>query len=199
MKKQLKNVTLLAADCIDAARAGRALDICEQHFDFAKSVLATSLETNDPRAVSIPKIGSLAEYSKFCVKELTKFFDTEFVLVCQHDGFVYKPELWEDQFLEYDYIGAPWPQQLLWPKVPRHFQVGNGGFSIRSKKLQDFLRKNYSMLKQHMAEDVVICQYNRAMLEKKGFKFAPVDVAYRFSVECGEMHPAFGQHARMRA
>ena len=131
------------------------------------------------------------------IRDLINYFDTDYVLVAQWDGFVWNPDLWEDAFLDYDYIGAPWPDSLLTHGAPLKFNVGNGGFSIRSKRLQQFLADSDNIT-MHRAEDVAICQINRAYLETQGFTFAPYEVAERFSLESGAMVPRFGCHARLR-
>jgi hypothetical protein len=197
MKPQLPSVTLLIADCVDYDRAKLAFDHCRYSCDFGQAKLLTHFDVQDPYVVKIPQIKSIEEYSAFMIKDLASYIDTEHVLVAQWDGFVWKPELWEDEFLKYDYIGAPWPESVLFKGAPKHFNVGNGGFSLRSKKLQDFLQKDPNIT-LHRAEDVAICQLNRAYLEAKGFTFAPFDVAKRFSWECLEMSPAFGVHARLK-
>ena len=52
------------------------------------------------------------------------------MLIIQHDGFILNHKAWDNEFLNYDYIGAPvyWMGNKL-------IEVGNGGFSLRSKKL----------------------------------------------------------------
>ena len=70
------------------------------------SILNSSIEH-----VSIPPM-DLMGYSKFMLQDLYKFVDTKFCLVIQSDGFVINPNLWTNQFLEYDYIGAPWPNEI---------------------------------------------------------------------------------------
>ncbi len=80
-------------------------------------------------------------YSKFMLQDLYKFVDTKFCLVIQSDGFVINPNLWTNQFLEYDYIGAPWPNEISVYNASINKidlaknRVGNGGFSLRSKRL----------------------------------------------------------------
>lgn len=197
MKLQLPSITLLVADCVDYDRAKLAFDHCRYSCNFGQAKLLTHFDVQDPFVVKIPQIKSIEEYSTFMIKDLASYVDTEHVLVAQWDGFVWKPELWEDEFLKYDYIGAPWPENVLFKGVPKHFNVGNGGFSLRSKKLQDFLQKDSNII-LHRAGDVAICQLNRAYLEAKGFTFAPFDVAKRFSWGCLEMSPAFGVHARLK-
>ena len=160
-------------------------------------MLLTHFEVGDPDVQIIPKIASIREYTNFMVKDLANYFTTDFVLVAQWDGFIWNADMWDDEFLKYDYIGAAWPDSVLFPGVPTKFNVGNGGFSIRSKRLQNFLRDDNN-LTMHHAEDVVICQLNRAYLERCGFTFAPKELADKFSWECGPKMKAFGVHARLK-
>jgi hypothetical protein len=64
--------------------------------------------------------------------------------------------------------------------------VGNGGFSLRSKKLLD-IPSNFNMpfLEERgfYNEDGNICVYNRDFLLEHGIKYAPVDIAAKFSRE----------------
>jgi hypothetical protein len=92
------------------------------------------------------------------------------MLIVQHDGYILNPDLWTDEFLEYDYIGAPWEDGT----------VGNGGFSLRSQRLMETVA---SMTWRLHHEDCLICGPLRGPLEDAGFKFAPTDVAARFSFE----------------
>lgn len=197
MKPNLPTVTLIILDCVDYDRAKLSLDHCKNSVNFGIVKLLTHFDIKDDSTIKIEKISSISEYSHFMIRRLSDYFDTPHVLVAQWDGFIWNPDLWNDRFLEYDYIGAPWPEKILHPGVPKHFNVGNGGFSLRSKSLQEFL-KNDKNLTMHNAEDVAICQLNRAYLESKGFKFAPLDLARKFSWEYDEKQNAFGVHARMR-
>ena len=197
-KRSLPNVALLVADCVDYERAKLALDHCRSAIDFGEVKLLTHFDVDHPVVHNIPQIKSIEEYSTFMVRDLTDYFTTDFVLVAQWDGFVWQPEMWSNDFLKYDYIGAAWPAEVLFPGAPKHYNVGNGGFSIRSKRLQQFLKDNFNKLVMHRAEDVAICQLNRAYLEEAGFTFAPKEVADRFSWECGPKMDAFGVHARFK-
>jgi hypothetical protein len=197
MKPNLSSVTLIVVDCVDYDRARLAFDHCRACCDFGEAKLLTHFVKQEPDVIAIPKISSIEQYSHFIMRDLANYVETQHVLVAQWDGFVWHPELWDDEFLKYDYIGAPWPEAVLHPGVPSRFVVGNGGFSLRSKRLQAFLRDDQSIT-MHRAEDVAICQLNRAYLEAKGFTFAPLELAKKFSWECLERSPAFGVHARIR-
>ena len=163
--------------------------------------LLTHHKINDPHVVTIEKIDSIQKYSSFMIKRLANFFTTDFVMVVQADGFIVDMTKWEDEFLKYDYIGAPWPP-YSWLD-PKHL-VGNGGFSIRSLRLQKILRDDPLIPSNHH-EDTIICQTHREYLEKKyGITYAPLSVASRFSCEFGPsrglhtffgLKPTFGQHA----
>lgn len=133
--------------------------------------------------IRIAPFDSMDSYSEFVIKCLWPYITTEFMLIVQWDGFVTNPHLWEDEFLRYDYIGAPWPF------YNDSMRVGNGGFSIRSQRLLQSCKsptfRRYPELKGGGAEDVVICRIYRKALESTGITFAPEDLAGRFSHEIG--------------
>lgn len=138
----------------------------------------------------IDKINSLDDYSYKMIYQLDKYVDTDYVLVIQSDGYVINPHLWQDNFLNYDYIGAPFP-------LPRDdfsyrdsnnklFRVGNGGFSLRSKKLIQLANKlqlEWKSFHGFYNEDGFICGMYKEIYENNGMKFAPIDVAKYFSHE----------------
>lgn len=108
------------------------------------------------------------------VKELVKYVDTDFVLCTQWDAYILNPEAWDEAFLEYDYIGAPW-----WFQDGNN--VGNGGFSLRSKR---FLQVCSELpLRNFHPEDLILCRTYSNLLESKGIKFAPEHLAAKFSRE----------------
>lgn len=201
-KLYLPQVTLVLADCVDYQRGKKSLDYSTQQIQFGSVKHLTAFKRPDPRIVPIPRLSNIQQYNDFIVRDLTHYFDTTHVLVTQWDGFVWNPQLWKDHFLDYDYIGAPWPASLLHRQqdVDRGYLVGNGGFSLRSKKLQQVLHDHYHELDHsHFAEDVRICQFNRRFLEHHGCVFAPPEVARTFSWECEAYNgPTFGVHARLQ-
>ena len=128
----------------------------------------------------LTNINNLTDYNKFFVEDFDKYIDTDFVLTVQSDGFIINPHLWNNKFLEYDYIGAPWP----W-----HNTCGNGGFSLRSKKfLQTSSKLKY--VKDHheyenCPEDNFLCldSYNRKFMINNEIRFADINTALEFSFE----------------
>jgi hypothetical protein len=132
----------------------------------------------------IDKIHDIEEWNNKIVYNLGQYIETEFAMLIHDDGFVINPECWIDEFLDYDYIGAPWPFS------PAHFtdihgnviRVGNS-VSIRSKKLLD-IPKKIGMDIPTGNEDLFICVRQRHIFVENGCKFADIDIAKYFSHEC---------------
>ena len=138
----------------------------------------------------------ISDYSKFCLHELTNYISTDFCLIFQDDGFVLNPGYWSDEFYMYDYIGSPWPLYIGWPEEGK--QVGNGGFSLRSKRLLEYSKT----LTHHTTEneDTFLLDERKA-LDDAGIKIAPVEIARKFSIENHmdsdhSIHNCFGFHAK---
>lgn len=183
---ELPEVTLCAVDTRTPALAVQALHRSMTGVVYADVVLFTDelhahLAAGLPegiRLVLIPRLMSIEAYSMFVLRELAAHVDTAHLLLIQWDGHVCDPAAWDDGFLAHDYIGAPWPE------APQGRQVGNGGFSLRSRKLLVALQSP-DIIPGH-PEDLCICHQNKATLEGKfGIRFAPTAVARRFSRERG--------------
>ena len=184
-----KTITLYSAAWGNQVEnAKRVLEHCNRIFPyFDKTIFNTQID-------------NLLDYNKHMVEELDQLIDTDFVLIVQSDGFIINPNLWEDRFLDFDYIGAPWP----WYNV-----VGNGGFSLRSKK---FLTTSSKLryIKDHpeyefCPEDAFLClpTYCRAHFIRHGCRFADILTGLRFSFEHPmPIHPnhrinnSFGFHGK---
>lgn len=184
---KLNDVTLVMVDCTNYKRSKFVLQHCMNLVEFNSVKFLTHFESNEPFAknhcVKIQQIDSTRAYSFFMLSELNSYFDTDFVLVVQHDGFILDTSCWTNEFLNYDYIGAPWPHIVLDDGVPGHFNIGNGGFSLRSKKLHKILQKDINIIK-NKDEDKAIGQINRAYLEyHHNIRYAPEHLASKFSFE----------------
>jgi hypothetical protein len=197
MKIKLPQVTLLSVDCINLERTQKALTISQESIEFGAVKLLTSLPTDDPRAVKIPHIGKVEDYSIFCINELYKYVNTDYVLVVEYDGFVLNPDRWTEEFLKYDYIGAPISRKASWDTAAP-LVVGNSGFCIRSKRFLELSAKLSSENKiiKFFPEDVAVCVWYRDEFEKQGMTFAPPELAMRFSVQedYGIYDKPFGFH-----
>lgn len=139
--------------------------------------------------IEIDSISSLADYSHFVLHRLADWIETSHCLIVQWDGFVLSAENWEPEFLRCDYIGAPWPQ------FSDGHDVGNGGFSLRSRRLMMACRQP-GFLDDGSAEDLVIARHNRHFLaDNFGMIFADRSLASRFSHERdGQDKQTFGFH-----
>lgn len=187
----LDSVTICAADTASPALAARALEISMAHCRFADAILFTDRDIPGAhRTVHISTLSSREAYSDFILRELNEHVDTAYVLVVQWDGYVIDPSTWTSDFMSYDYIGAkcPWHQYGM--------AVGNGGFSLRSKRLLEAVCAPGFRFVPAAAEDDLICRVNRRHLEGQfGIRFAPEALADRFSYERTlPTAPTFGFH-----
>ena len=55
-----------------------------------------------------PEMKNMKEWNHACIYELHKHIKTSHCLFVHDDSWVLNPESWDDDWLEYDYIGAPW-------------------------------------------------------------------------------------------
>jgi len=191
-KLALHDITLCAASDIALEATIRALEHCLDHIKFANALLLSSHPVtrktrHEITHIPIKPLRSASAYSEFILGDLNNHIQTKFALVVQWDGFVLDPLSWTDEFLDFDYIGAPWIDQ------PPGLDVGNGGFSLRSRKLlevcaQPWFRRSHPV-------DLCIAQVNRKALETAGIRIASHAIASRFSRERGRhIAPHFGVH-----
>ena len=125
----------------------------------------------------INKITNLDEYNNIVLNDIIECINTEFVLIIQYDGFVVNPEKFIPEFLNCDYIGAPW-------ETFNYRKVGNGGFSLRSKRLLSAAKEYAYSRPYEQPEDYFICKDIGELLEGRyGIKFAPYAMAQKFSTE----------------
>ena len=177
--KQFKNITLFGLDCVDIDRLILAAEICQKDFEFSSVKLLTSIESSNPNVVKINPVVSHSEYSSFIIEKMADYIETDFALLIQHDGFILNSNAWDDAFLDYDYIGAP-----LWEEG--RYIVGNGGFSLRSKKLLKIIKESKYKITNDYPEDWFISVVMRQDLESKGIRFAPIEIAQKFSFEAND-------------
>lgn len=187
----LPEVTLCAVTSVNVAVTVQALTDCLEQVSFGACKLFT--DTSLPAipaeitVVPIEYIGSSSAYSDFVLTRLVEHVETSHCLVVQWDGHVINGSLWQPQFLDYDYIGASWPQ------FDDGYDVGNGGFSLRSRRLMEACQHR-DFLPIH-PEDVAIGRENRAWLESLGMRFAPRELADTFATErTGDVAHSFGYH-----
>ena len=139
----LPNVTLFCISSDKVPDAIKVLQYSMRGINFGAVKLITHEDPgNLPDGIEFSQcyeIKSIHEYNYYCLYNLTNHIDTDYCLLIQPDGFVINPDKWDDDWFNYDYIGAPWAladDAYLDPWGKPH-RVGNGGFSFRSKKLLD--------------------------------------------------------------
>ena len=187
----MKDVTLVAIDFLWHDLTGYAIQRSLEQID-AKEVLIISDKEilKGAKHVMRPPVANMAEYANIMLKGVAEHVNTKHALFVQWDGIANDKAQWTDEFLDYDYIGAVWP----WRQEGQN--VGNGGFSLRSKKLLDECMHDSVQLTEEepIAEDNIIGIHKRTYLESKGIKFAPTKLARQFSFETGLHESSFGFH-----
>ena len=214
MKKKIKlpDVTILAATSTEQDMAQLSMRISLQNIEFgAAKLLCTKFPEKkypDIEYIEIPPLKSVNDYNKIIFQDLHKHFSTSHCLIVQADSFVVNSDLWTNEFLKYDYIGGPWPNKIeVDSKITLNLEknpVGNGGFSLRSQNLVETTAKiDFDSLNFPMkAEDVVICHYLYNKMIENGIRFAPPEIAAKFSMENIEnlygqnVNSVFGFHGK---
>lgn len=190
--KKIAGTTLCCIDCINHDLAIKALRQSMAGCAFDRVLFLTDKEFSLPGidTIRISSLESRDAYSSFVLHDLAQHIHTDFVLLVQWDGHIVNPAAWTDEFLEYDYNGAVWTQ------LQDAYRVGNGGFSLRSRKLL-LATQTIPLAGETLNEDELICRKHRPRLEAEyGIRFAPEPLANRFSFEIS--YPAalpFGFHA----
>jgi hypothetical protein len=136
----------------------------------------------------VPEINSYMKYNDFIFRDLGSHINTPYALVVQNDSWILNGHLWHEQFLQYDYIGAPWPirENSFMANNGDRVRVGNGGFSLRSSKLMNLPKVLGLPLIQEQGffhEDGNCCVYYRKEFLERGIKYAPVELAAKFAFE----------------
>jgi len=124
---------------------------------------------------------TLWQGQRFQALELGRYFSTPFLMHVEVDGFPVNFHLWDPAFLEHDFVGAPWPAKMLEPG--RTNRVGNGGCSLQSRKFRDFVDDHAHLYREGTLSDVFLCRDLEQPAREAGIRFAPVDLALRFSYE----------------
>lgn len=191
------NVILVAFGSTKVKETTKAIKHCQNLVSFYDTIYLTDSIINEENIKHIPtrNIPSIKDYQKFIVNESAEIilssipdsFSGHFLCI-NWDGFIVNTDAWSDEFLEYDYIGAPWP---FWNNI-----VGNGGFCLKSKKFlitQYKICKNYNVINN---EDVELCITFRKSFEQENCKYANDTIGYKFSTEIGDYYNyrSFGFH-----
>lgn len=200
MKLQLPDVTLVLVETREHALGCFAIEDCLRVADFGDVLILTDrplefsilTQVCKPRIHTVPDWPEKIGWSRAWWHEVPPLLKTPFTLNIQWDSWICDVSMWRNEFLNYDYIGAPW-----WYKDGMN--VGNSGFSLVSTPLRRYLRAHQDTFpcETHVDDDL-LCRKYRPRLEDAGFVWAPEHVAHAFAFECCRPSPKsrhFGFHA----
>jgi len=120
------------------------------------------------------------------VKLWSQFEKCNRVLIFQQDSMILRPGI--EEFMEWDYVGAPWGPQAHWARRDR--AGGNGGLSLRNPRAMIETIKKGRRIRGTRNEDIFFTH----RLPRCGFAVAPHSVCKRFSCEGVFALGTFGYH-----
>src|SRR5262245_35818221 len=196
MALRLPDVTLVLIETREHDLAQLALEDCEKAAEFGDVLIFTDrvaqFQRADRRVIPVDDWPNKMGWSRCFWNDVALHVKTTHALCIQSDSWIVAPDMWRDEFMDYDYIGAPW-----WYKDGMN--VGNGGFCLRSTALMRFIRKHRDQFPTITdLDDDLFCRHYRPTLQNAGFVWAPENVALDFSFETTRPDPAarhFGFHA----
>lgn len=173
-----KSLTICAIDSRNPGLAARAIEKTMTNVPHEAAVLFTDKTTETKARIRIIKeIKGIEDYNRFVINNLHNEIETTHALIVQWDGYAISNN-WRSEFFEYDYIGA------IWEFINDQHRVGNGGFSLRSKKLLKAISEIGRNETPAENEDYYICRSKRGELEEQyGIVFASEYIAGMFSYE----------------
>ena len=156
------------------------IDICKK---ISKNIKIIKLQKD---------INSIEDYSNLLkTREFWDYLKGDKILIYQEDSFIFSNNI--DEFAEYDYIGAPWCEEVL------PVNVGNGGLSLRTRRtmvdvieaVSEEKEKEKTMKDEAISEDVFFSKY---MQKLNIGKIADWDTAFKFSTEVIYSKDSFAGH-----
>jgi hypothetical protein len=182
-KLQLPEVTLLIMDtkCHELARL--AIEDSIRDIDFGDVIIFSDQPIHVPgtRWIKVDPWPSVERCCEFVWYELPDHIKTSHWMIVQWDAWVLHVDCWRPEFLDYDYVGAPWWYNDAW-------NVGNGS-GLRSMRLMRYLIDKKETFPMRMPEDGVLCRHYRPALEQRGFRWPSEQLASQFAFECTRPSP----------
>lgn len=158
----------------------------KEHYEALKKS-QEGIRFGETKLIQLSKIKDIDSWNEAVIYDLPKYIETDFAMLVHHDGYVINPEMWNDEWLNFDYLGAPWPlpnDSYSYRDEDGAIQRVGNSVSLRSKKLMDLVAtREWKSYYGFTNEDGFICCHNRNWLESNGCKFAPLEVAKYFSKE----------------
>jgi FkbM family methyltransferase len=184
-KLQLPNVTLTAIETRVHKLAALTIQDCLDKAEFGGVIIFSDTFNDFPKAaqhIQVEDWGTKLGYAECAWYGVQQHLKTPYTLFVEWDAGIYDPAMWKPEYLDYDYIGAPWPPSWAWVGNP--FNVGNGGFALRSKRLIDYVYEHRDEYPIHTENvDVLFSRHYQPRLAAAGFKWAPDELALDFAFE----------------
>ena len=220
---KIPDVTLFAIDCFSPQRTLDAMLFSTQWVKFGDVILLTDMRKQfhkpswvriihheestrkvpRPQAPYHPPLP--IDYELAVMREPSKYVQTSHLIHMEWDSAVLNRAAWDNDWLKYDFIGAPWHphHEPGWPPCDGETNnVGNGGFSLKSLKFVTLTAEATVLFKDDpgiCSSDMWPCRTIRPWLEQHGVTFAPETVAEKFSCENRIYSGQFGYHGRWTA
>jgi hypothetical protein len=202
---KLKDVTLVCVTSVKIEQNVKSVIKSMNGIEYGSVKFISNIKPDLPENVEYVECDNLTYdgFSEYTFLKLWKHIDTSHCLLVHHDGFVVRPDLWSDEFLEYDYVAAPWPysETSYITDYGEHVDVGNGGFCLRSFNMLEMPTKLGLKLEERQGyynDDGNYCVYHRKKFLENGIKYAPKEIASKFSTETiipGLSQESFGFHS----
>lgn len=147
MVKNLPDVTLLAISSDRVQSNIDALVRCMGLMNFgAVKFLSHVKPDNLPDGIQFEEsmhLKSIKDFDYYAFRCLGKHVQTSHCLMVQDHAFILHPEIWKDDWLQFDFCGALWPErpEFISQSTGTLVRLGNGGFSLRSKRIMDLPEK----------------------------------------------------------
>jgi hypothetical protein len=190
---KLENVTLIALTSVRLPQTIKALEYSCRGIKFGSVKLASDIKPDLLPDFIVheytERSSNIDEWNRNIIYNLSKHIETDYAILIHDDGFIVNPEAWRNEFLEYDYIGAPWPlpsDDYSYLDVNGKIVRQGNSVSLRSKKLIDLPNKlnlEWKHFHGFTNEDGFICVNYRHKYIEEGCKFADIEVAKYFSHE----------------
>jgi hypothetical protein len=137
------------------------------------------------------EIKKVSDYNKLLLKKsFWKYINAKKVLILQEDSLIFRKGV--EEYLKYDYIGAPWGDDH---GKKSSLGFGNGGFSIRNVKLSyKLLHKDYKnkiKFKSRINEDIY---FSIGFSKFFNENLPTLEIAKEFSIEHLKSENPIGGH-----
>lgn len=176
----LPEVTLISLCSRDYDENQRALDYSSQEIEFG-----------DVKLIRRPDIKNINDWNKAIVYDLGDYVFTEYAILIHNNGFIVNPEMWRDEWLQYDFAGSPFPlpselDNVSYRDVYGNIQRVGNSVGLRSKKLLDLPKKlnlEWKPFHGFYNEDGAISVNYRHIFEANGCEYMPFEEAVYFGRE----------------